>query len=65
MDKGDQGVGHQALAPLSAASDVDKANAFYKEILGLEVLTGLGWIRAYGSSSKMTIQVSVMSEGGV
>jgi hypothetical protein len=24
----------------------------------------LGWIRTYGSSSKMTIQVSVMSEGG-
>ena len=24
----------------------------------------LGWIRTYGSKSKMTIQVSVMSEGG-
>ena len=24
----------------------------------------LGWIRTYGSSSKMTIQLSVMSEGG-
>ena len=47
-----------------ATSDVDKAGAFYKEILGLEVLMDLGWIRTYGSSSKMTIQVSVMSEGG-
>ena len=47
-----------------AASDVDKASAFYQEILGLKVLMDLGWIRTYGSSSKMTIQVSVMSEGG-
>ena len=47
-----------------AVSDVDKASAFYEKILGLEVLMDLGWIRTYGSSSKMTIQVSVMSEGG-
>jgi catechol 2,3-dioxygenase-like lactoylglutathione lyase family enzyme len=47
-----------------ASSDVDKASAFYGEILGLKVLMDLGWIRTYGSSSKMTIQVSVMSEGG-
>jgi catechol 2,3-dioxygenase-like lactoylglutathione lyase family enzyme len=47
-----------------ATPDVDKANAFYEEILGLKVLMDLGWIRTYGSSAKMTIQVSVMSEGG-
>jgi catechol 2,3-dioxygenase-like lactoylglutathione lyase family enzyme len=47
-----------------ATSDVDKASAFYKEILGLKVLMDLGWIRTYGSSAKMTIQLSVMSEGG-
>jgi catechol 2,3-dioxygenase-like lactoylglutathione lyase family enzyme len=47
-----------------ATSDVDKASAFYGRILGLKVLMDLGWIRTYGSSSKMTVQVSVMSEGG-
>ena len=47
-----------------ATPDVDKAKAFYEEILGLKVLMDLGWIRTYGSSAKMTIQVSVMSEGG-
>jgi catechol 2,3-dioxygenase-like lactoylglutathione lyase family enzyme len=47
-----------------ATSDIEKASAFYKEILGLKVLMDLGWIRTYGSGSKMTIQVSVMSEGG-
>ena len=47
-----------------AASNVEKATAFYKDVLGLEVLMDLGWIRTYGSSAKMTVQLSVMSEGG-
>ena len=47
-----------------ATSDVEKARVFYEEVLGLKVLMDLGWIRTYGSSSRMTIQVSVMSEGG-
>jgi catechol 2,3-dioxygenase-like lactoylglutathione lyase family enzyme len=47
-----------------ATSDVDRASAFYEGVLGLEVLMDLGWIRTYGSRSTMTIQVSVMSEGG-
>jgi dihydrofolate reductase len=41
-----------------------RASAFYKEVLDLKVLMDLGWIRTYGSGSKMTIQISVMSEGG-
>ena len=41
-----------------ATSDMDTANAFYTDVLGLEVLMDLGWIRTYGSDSKMTIQVS-------
>jgi catechol 2,3-dioxygenase-like lactoylglutathione lyase family enzyme len=47
-----------------ATSEVDQANAFYRDVLGLEVLMDLGWIRTYGSPAKMTIQVSVMSQGG-
>jgi catechol 2,3-dioxygenase-like lactoylglutathione lyase family enzyme len=47
-----------------ATPDVDKASAFYEKIFGLEVLMDLGWIRTYGSSAKMTVQMSVMSEGG-
>lgn len=47
-----------------ATPDVGKAAAFYEDVLGLDVLMDLGWIRTYGSASKMTIQVSVMSEGG-
>jgi catechol 2,3-dioxygenase-like lactoylglutathione lyase family enzyme len=47
-----------------AASDAEKASSFYEKVLGLKVLMDLGWIRTYGSTSKMTLQVSVMSEGG-
>ena len=47
-----------------AAADVGKAKAFYQDLLGLEVLMDMGWIRTYGSSAKMTLQMSVMSEGG-
>ena len=47
-----------------ATPDVDKARAFYEEILGLDVLMDLGWIRTYGAKAKTTVQMSVMSEGG-
>ena len=42
-----------------ATPKVDKAEAFYHDILGLKMVMNLGWIRTYGSASKMTIQVSV------
>ena len=45
-------------------SDVGKANAFYHDILGLRLIMDHGWIRTYGSDSKMTVQVSFASEGG-
>lgn len=47
-----------------AAFNVEEASAFSHDILGLKLIMDLGWIRTYGSSSKMTIQVSVASEGG-
>jgi catechol 2,3-dioxygenase-like lactoylglutathione lyase family enzyme len=47
-----------------ATSDLEKANTFYRDVLGLKVLMDLGWIRTYGLGSRMTIQVSVASEGG-
>jgi catechol 2,3-dioxygenase-like lactoylglutathione lyase family enzyme len=45
-------------------SDVEKADAFYHDVLGLERVMDLGWIRTYGSNSKMTVQVSFATEGG-
>lgn len=40
------------------------AKRFYRDILGLDVMMDMGWIATYGSSAKMTVQVSFMKEGG-
>ena len=47
-----------------ATSDLNKAKAFYGDILGLELLMDLGWLQTYGSDAKMTVQMSFGSEGG-
>jgi catechol 2,3-dioxygenase-like lactoylglutathione lyase family enzyme len=43
---------------------LEKAHAFYHDILGLELVMDLGWIRTYGSAAKMAVQISFLSEGG-
>ena len=45
-------------------SDVQKADAFYSDVLGLDLAMDHGWIRTYTSKAKMTVQVSFASEGG-
>jgi catechol 2,3-dioxygenase-like lactoylglutathione lyase family enzyme len=52
------------ITPNIETSDIDRADAFYHDILGLDCIMDHGWIRTYGSNSKMTIQISVASEGG-
>lgn len=47
-----------------AAQDPSKAQAFYQGILGLDLLMDHGWIQTYGSDTRMTVQLSVASEGG-
>src|SRR5262249_58245549 len=47
-----------------AAEHVAASERFYRDILGLDVLMDHGWIRTYGSSEKMSVQVSIASEGG-
>ena len=46
------------------AASPEKAEAFYKGIFGLDLIMDHGWIQTYGINSKMTVQVSVASEGG-
>ncbi len=45
-------------------AEVEKAQAFYHRILGLDLIMDHGWIRTYGSDSKMSVQVSFASQGG-
>jgi lactoylglutathione lyase len=47
-----------------AAEDIAKAKRFYCDILGLGVLMDHGWLVAYGSAEKMTVQLGVATEGG-
>jgi catechol 2,3-dioxygenase-like lactoylglutathione lyase family enzyme len=47
-----------------AAQDLEKADAFYRDILQLDVLMDLGWIRTYGADTQMTVQISIAQEGG-
>lgn len=46
------------------APDPARAQKFYGEILGLDLLMDMEWIRTYGSAAKMSVQVSFMSQGG-
>lgn len=46
------------------APDPAEAQTFYQDLLGLELLMDHGWIMTFGSNHKMTIQVSVASQGG-
>jgi catechol 2,3-dioxygenase-like lactoylglutathione lyase family enzyme len=51
------------VANVSASAPAE-AERFYRDLLGLEVLMDMGWIVTYGSQEAMTVQISVMSEGG-
>jgi catechol 2,3-dioxygenase-like lactoylglutathione lyase family enzyme len=44
--------------------DVAEAKRFYQDLLGLDLLMDHGWLATYGSSAKMSVQVSIASEGG-
>jgi catechol 2,3-dioxygenase-like lactoylglutathione lyase family enzyme len=46
------------------ALDPALAEKFYGDILGLDLLMDMKWIRTYGSKAQMAVQVSFMSEGG-
>jgi lactoylglutathione lyase len=41
-----------------------RAQSFYGDILGLDLLMDMGWIRTYGSKETKPVQISMLSEGG-
>ena len=46
------------------AKNLAAADKFYGELFGLDLQMDLGWVRTYGSSHQMRIQISIASEGG-
>jgi len=47
-----------------ATDNVAAAAAFYRDLLGLELLMDHGWLASYGSAESMRVQVGIASEGG-
>lgn len=43
---------------------IERADAFYRDLLGLDLAMDLGWIRTYTMKGEMQVQISILSEGG-
>ena len=41
-----------------------RAQRFYGDVLGLDLLMDQGWIRTYGGPATMPVQVSFVADGG-
>lgn len=54
----------QRIVANLATGDVAAADAFYRDVLGLELVMDHGWLRTYASGATMTVQLGVASEGG-
>ena len=54
----------QRIVANIATPDPALAGAFYGDLLGLDVLMDMHWIRTYGNTARMSVQISFMSEGG-
>lgn len=47
-----------------AAEHTEEARRFYRDLFGLDILMDLGWITIFGADQQMSVQLSVMTEGG-
>ena len=47
-----------------AAAKAEDARHFYGDLFGLDMLMDQGWITTFGSDRQMSVQLSVMTEGG-
>jgi catechol 2,3-dioxygenase-like lactoylglutathione lyase family enzyme len=47
-----------------AAPEPGKAAAFYRDLLGLELVMDHGWILTFAASAQQAAQLSIASEGG-
>jgi catechol 2,3-dioxygenase-like lactoylglutathione lyase family enzyme len=47
-----------------ATDRLDRARAFYGDLLGMNIVMDLGWIMTFAADGSMTPQISVAIEGG-
>ncbi|PKF75638.1 VOC family protein [Chryseobacterium sp. PMSZPI] len=45
-------------------NDLSKASLFYQDILELDVLMDLGWIKTFGNNEESKVQISFAEQGG-
>ncbi|WP_099864806.1 VOC family protein [Pararhizobium haloflavum] len=57
-------MGVRRIVANIAADDLAAGREFYGTVFGLDVLMDLGWIITLGNADRMTLQLSVMREGG-
>lgn len=48
----------------TSTPDIETSRIFHHDILGLEILMDMGWIRTYGNDNSMQVQMSFMTTGG-
>ncbi|HEX5280507.1 MAG TPA: VOC family protein [Micropepsaceae bacterium] len=52
------------IVPNIATEKLDKAKAFYSDVLGLRMVMDLGWIVTFAAESETAPQISFASVGG-
>jgi catechol 2,3-dioxygenase-like lactoylglutathione lyase family enzyme len=52
------------IVPNIASDQLDKAKAFYAEVLDMDVVMDLGWIVTFAAAASANPQLSVATEGG-
>jgi len=52
------------IVPNIAASDLERAKAFYRQVFELELVMDHGWIATFAADISARPQISVASEGG-
>jgi catechol 2,3-dioxygenase-like lactoylglutathione lyase family enzyme len=57
-------VGVKRIVANIAAEHIDRAKAFYVDVLGMHVVMDLGWILTFAAEGKVAPQLSVATEGG-
>ena len=54
----------QRIVANITTTEVAKADAFYRDVLGLDLVMDHGWFRTYASPERMTVQLGIASQGG-
>ena len=52
------------IVPNIRAERIEDAKAFYRDLLGLDVVMDMGWIVTFATKSRAAPQISVLTEGG-